>query len=116
MVRGYFLLMLLALCGGVAGCSSAVKEEQIAVEASNDPLHEPRELLARYAAGQAMGSEAASFPFMIENVRKSDPASADILKAGLDDLQSAPPAARAGKANELLQKIQVKAYPAPETP
>jgi hypothetical protein len=95
----------------LAGCSTAVKEEQIKVDASNDPLHEPRQILGRYAQGQPMSSEASMFPAMVENVRKTDPASADILEKGLDDLQKAAPAARPGKAKELLSKIQPQAYP-----
>ncbi|MBW3599622.1 MAG: hypothetical protein KY475_20410 [Planctomycetes bacterium] len=51
-----------------------------------------RAVLQRYAEGQPRGSEVTSFPYMVEQVRASDPARADILEQGL--------------AKELLAKLQ----------
>ncbi len=95
------LIALLVGCG-----SGGLKEERIEVKTANDPLFQPRSILQRYAEGQAFGSEVSSFPFMIENVRKVDKVRADLLEAGLKELQDAPPAARRAKAKELLSKLQ----------
>ena len=88
------------------GCGRQVKEEQIEVKPSNDPLFQARAVLQRYADGQPMGSEVTSFPHMIEDVRKADPARADILEKGLAEIQKASPATRAAKAKALLKKLQ----------
>ncbi len=91
----------------VVGCGQGPREEQtIAVKASNDPLELPRSVLRQYAAGQPMGSEAAGFDAMIETVRKADPARADVLQKGLEEIKAANPAARAGMANALLEKLK----------
>ncbi len=90
-----------------AGCGSGGRpEETIEVKTSNDPLTAPRDMLKRYAAGQPLGSEVTGFPFMVEQVRKVDPARADVLEQGLEELQKAPPSARRAKAKEVLAKIQ----------
>jgi hypothetical protein len=104
-----FLLAGLAWTAFIAGCGG-VREETITTTPENDPLYQPRQLLQRYADGQRMGSEASNFPQMVERVRKVDPATADVLQKGLDDLVKAPPGARRAKAKELLSKIQPKAY------
>jgi O-phosphoseryl-tRNA(Cys) synthetase len=106
MIRICLLLAGLMVLLTSVGCSKGAKEEDIEVKASNDPLNEPRSVLKRYAAGQAMGSEVSSFPHMVENVRKVDTARADILQKGFEDLQKASPSARAAKAKELLSKLQ----------
>src|SRR5438132_1704483 len=104
MIRiGYFFAGLGLVL--LLGCGQRVKEEQIEVKPSNDPLSRPRAVLQQYANGQPMGSEVTSFPHMVEEVRKTDPARADILEKGLADLQKAPPGARAGKAKDLLSRI-----------
>jgi hypothetical protein len=108
MVRTPFILIGIALIATVAGCggTGAVKEEQIEVKASNDPLFQPRMVLQRYADGQPMSSEVTSFPSMVADVRKADPARADILEQGLADIQKAAPAARPSVAKEVLKKLQ----------
>ncbi len=104
-MRTGMILAGLALAVTAAGCGG-VREEAIQVNAANDPLHEPRSILARYAAGQALGSEVTAFPHLVAQVRKTDPARADVLEKGLADIQKAAPAARATKAREVLQKLQ----------
>ena len=89
----------------VIGCSP-VRVEKIEVKASNDPLHEPRQILERYAAGQALGSEVTSFPYLVDNVRKVDTTRADVLDKGLNDLQKASASARPALARGLLAKLQ----------
>ena len=104
MIRRTCLLAGVALVA-LSGCLGSVKEEAIEVKASNDPLHEPRSILQRYAAGQPLGSEVTDFPRLVENVRKTDPARADVLEKGLADIQKAP-ASRAARAKELLKQLQ----------
>jgi hypothetical protein len=89
----------------VLGCSP-VRVETIQVKASNDPLHEPRQILERYAAGQQLGSEVTTFPKLVEDVRKVDTTRADVLDKGLNDLQKAAPSSRPALAKTLLAKLQ----------
>jgi hypothetical protein len=95
-----------AIAAVTAGCGSPVKEEQIEIKESNDPLSMPRTLLQRYAEGQPLSSEVTSFPKMVEDVRAKDPARAEILEKGLKEIQEAPPPARPAKAKELLEKLK----------
>lgn len=85
------------------GCTSGVKEEKIEVKQA-DGLQQARTLLKRYADGQPMTSEATSFPYLVNEVRKTDPAKADVLEKGLEDLKKNPANLRA-KAKELLGKL-----------
>ncbi|QEG38749.1 hypothetical protein [Roseimaritima ulvae] len=101
-----YLVAGLLLCGPcLIGCGGGVKEQDIQVSSANDPLSEPRSLLARYAEGQAIGSEAMGYPALVENVRKTDPARADILEQGFADLQAASPAKRKSIAEKLLEDL-----------
>ena len=63
-------------------------------------------ILQRYSEGQALGSEVTSFPMMVEAVRKVDKVRADVLEAGLKEIQDAPAAKRKALAKELLAKLQ----------
>lgn len=91
----------LTLC--VGGCDSKV--ENITVKASNDPLHEPRSILKRYAAGQAPGSEVSTYSHLVANVRKVDATRADVLEKGLQQIQKASPSERQALAKALLKKL-----------
>ncbi|MCC6421576.1 MAG: hypothetical protein IT429_25435 [Gemmataceae bacterium] len=104
MIRKYAILTGLLLAGFVAGCGQ--REQDIQIKVPSDPLAEPRAILQRYASGQPMGSEATSFPTLVANVRKVDPAQADILDKGFKDLQKAPAASRAALAKDLQSKLQ----------
>lgn len=106
MYRTCVLVGALLLGVAVAGCRPSMREEQIDVKESNDPLNAPRTLLQRYADGQPMGSEATSFAKMVEDVRKVDAARADVLEKGLAEIEKAPPGKRPALAKALLQKIQ----------
>jgi hypothetical protein len=115
--KGVLVAGLASIAFG-AGCGG-VDEKVIVAKPDNDPLYEPRQLLQRYADGQPMGSEATSFPNMVERVKAVDPASAEVLGKGFEDLKNSPPSARRAKAKQLLAKIQPKAYgagPADEAP
>jgi hypothetical protein len=106
MTRLLCLLAVALLAGSLTGCMRGPKEQEIEVKASNDPLNAPRTVLERYAKGEPMGSEVTSFPYMVNEVRKTDPTRADILEKGLEDLQKEKdPANRKVKAKALLQKL-----------
>ena len=106
--RGVLLAGIAFASFGV-GCGG-VEEKTIVAQPQNDPLYEPRQLLQRYADGQQMGSEATMFPSMVEKVKAVDPATAEVLDKGFEDLKNSPPAARKAKAKALLGKIAPKAY------
>jgi hypothetical protein len=95
-----------ALVLTISGCGGAVREQRIEIRAANDPLFEPRSILARYADGQPLGSEVESFPAMVQHVRSVDPQRADLLEQGLQELLQAAPGARAAKAKQLLEQLQ----------
>ena len=105
MFRRYCFCIGLALAAATLGCGQTVKEKQIEVKAATDPLLTPRSILQRYADGQALGSEVTSFQYLVETLRKADPAKAEILEKGLEEIQKAAPEARAKQAKELLQKL-----------
>ncbi len=118
MNRWYRMLAVAVLLGlpCAAGCGGGVQERDIEVSSANDPLAEPRSLLARYAEGQAIGSESMGYPALVENVRKLDPQRADILEQGFADLQAASPAKRKALAAKLLEDLQPQMVPGgPET-
>lgn len=99
-------IVALGLLPCFTGCGGAVKEQQIEVQAANDPLFEPRSILQRYAEGQPLGSEAESFPMLVEAVRKVDADRAGVLDQGFQDLLKASPGERAAKAKQLLDQLQ----------
>ena len=72
----YFCVGIFLLLG--SGCGGAVKEEVIQVAAPADPLAEAKSVLQRYVSGGTPSSEVTTFPFLVEQVRKSDPAKADV--------------------------------------
>jgi len=97
---GSFLLFAFAVgCGGV-------REESIQVKNADDPLATPRSILERYSQGQALGSEVAGFPKLVEDVKKTDPARGEVLAKGFEEIQKAAPPARAGIAKDVLAKIK----------
>ncbi len=95
---------VLMLAAGLVGCGSGTKEESIAVKA--DPMLQVKSTLERYASGQPLGSEVTSYDYMINEVRKIDPAKADTLKAGLEDIQNTK-GSPAAKAKELMKKLNL---------
>ena len=98
-------LVFMMVAAAAIGCGSPVKEEVIEIKTASDPLSLPKSVLQNYAGGQSLGSEVTSFPKMVEDLRKADPAKADILEKGLQELQQAAPEARAGLAKSLLEKL-----------
>lgn len=103
MKRLCWLGMALVILVGAAGCGGELQDEQIKVR-TEDPLTNAKSLLQRYADGQWPGSEVTTFAYMVEEVRKVDPAKAEVLKKGFDEIQASPQEA-AAKARELLGKL-----------
>lgn len=97
------LIAAMILAGIAAGCGGPVKEEMIEVK-KQDPMVQVKATLLNYVNGQPLASEVTSFDFMIEDVRKVDPAKAEILKAGLEDLKTTK-GSPATKARALLKKL-----------
>ncbi|VTS02018.1 hypothetical protein [Tuwongella immobilis] len=101
-----FWCLGLCLLGGVVGCGGGVQEEMIEVKGV-DPYAQVRSTLTNYIKGQPMSSEVTSFDYMVNEIKKVDPAKADILKAGLDDMVKSK-GGLAGKAKALLTKLGLK--------
>ena len=105
MRRVRVVLVGLAAAGpvvGLSGCSPP-RSETIAVKAGG-PMDQIQATLGRYAKGQPMASEASNFDIMVSNLRKTDAAKADILKAGFDDLKTTK-GSLVPKAKELMKKL-----------
>lgn len=92
----------------IPGCGG-VREEQIQIRTSDDPLTFPRSLLERYAKGEPLGSESTGFAKLAEDVKKVDKGRGEILEAGFKRLTEANPEERAGIATSLLEQIQPSA-------
>ena len=105
MMRMCCLVAGLALAVTALGCGGGTVKEQV-IKVPSNPMGEATSILERYASGQPMSSEAASFPKLVEDLRKADPAKAQVLETGLAELQKVAPQARPAKAKELLKKLQ----------
>lgn len=107
-VRRAAALVPLACAFATIGCGppGRVKEEVIEVK-ENSALDQAKQLLNNYAKGQALGSEATSFEYIVNKVRETDPPRADILQKGFTDLQK-PKADIKAKAKEILKAIEPK--------
>src|SRR5262245_36120373 len=97
-------LAVVVLTGLAVGCGGGrVKEETITVQ-NVDPMAQVRATLMNYVNGMPLASEVTSFDYMVEEVRQVDPAKADMLTAGLDDLKNTK-GSTAAKARALLKKL-----------
>ncbi|QEL14726.1 hypothetical protein [Limnoglobus roseus] len=103
MFRTCQLLAVLVTLAGAVGCGGP-KEESISVKV--DPMVQVKSTLERYANGQPLGSEVTSYDYMVNEVRKVDAAKADILKAGLEDIQKTK-GSPAAKAKDLMKKLNL---------
>jgi hypothetical protein len=97
----------------VLGCGPYVKEETVVVP-ENDPMNQVKATLQNYAKGQPVTSEATSFDYMVEQVRKVHPSKADTLKQGLDEIKTAKGAALVSKSKELMKKLGIDASDKPK--
>ena len=93
------------LAAGLTGCGSdRVQPENIAVK-QDTAMTRVKNLLESYANGQEIGSETTTYDALVSDLRKEDPAKADILKKGLDELQKTKGPATKTKAKDLLAKL-----------
>lgn len=99
--------LLLALMIGftwICGCGpSGVKEQEIQVK-QQTALDRAKALLENYSKGQPLGSETMQFESLVQEVRQTDSAKADILEKGFNDLKKTKGDVSA-KAKELLKKL-----------
>ena len=96
----------LLLVAALQGCGSGAPQPEVIQIKPADPLAAARAVVKRYAEGQPLASEVTSFPKLVEDVRKEDPAHADVLEKGLADIQAASPSTRAARAQALLAKLK----------
>lgn len=101
LAAGLLAAGVLAAAGGCSG--GGVKEESIEIKPI-DPMVQVKSTLSNYVKGQPVASEATSYDSLVAEVRKTDAAKADILKAGLDDIK-ATKGSPAAKAKELMKKL-----------
>jgi hypothetical protein len=103
------LAVALTAAALLAGCGpdGKVKPEEITIK-DDTALKRATNLLDSYAKGQPLGSEVASYEYMVKDLRKEDPAKADILEKGFADLQKTKGAATASKAKEILGRLNAK--------
>lgn len=94
------------LCGAGGGCGNGGGPAQRPIEVrQSTKLDEVKSILGQYAEGAPITSEAEGFDLLIEEVRKTDPAKADILAKELPALKKLSGAALQSKAKELLKKL-----------
>ena len=96
---GIIFMALLGLCGCGGG-----KGPQAEVQPQSG-LERAKVILNDYAGGAPLGSEAETFPEIVEEVRRGDPQKAEILEKGFADLKRSPSNLRAAKARELLKQL-----------
>ncbi len=97
------ILPILVLSLFLMGCGSDRPVESIQIKTVSK-LEEAKSLLSNYAKGNPLGSEAVTFPRLIEEVKKENPERGAILEKGLNELQKMK-GNIAGKAKELLTKL-----------
>ena len=85
---------------GLWGCG---KDPPVEVKPQSG-LERAKVILNDYAQGVPMGSEAATFQEIVEEVRQADPQKAAILEKGFADLKRSP-GNLSSKARELLKKL-----------
>lgn len=93
------LLAPLAVVGCGGGGQPPVKVQPLS------GVEQAKAVLRGYAKGDPVGSEVMTFPDIVEEVRKADPAKAEMLKQAFDELPKATPANRAARAKALLGKL-----------
>ena len=94
---GIIFVALLGHCG----CGKDAPPVEVKAQGG---LERAKVILNDYAQGVPMGSEAATFQEIVEEVRQTDPQKAAILEKGFADLKRSPDN-RSAKARELLKKL-----------
>jgi hypothetical protein len=98
------IVVLFSVCL-LAGCGPSSYEEKTYEVQVPGAMEQLKGHLQRYADGEPPGSEVDAFPQLIEEVRETDPAKADLLAKGLQDLEKSS-GNRAKMAKELLDQLQ----------
>jgi hypothetical protein len=112
-VNGLRVLGVAAVAAlAVVGCGpdQRIKPEDIPIK-EDTALKKATNLLESYAKGQPLGSEVASYEYMVNELRKEDPQRADVLQKGFEELQKTKGPATAAKAKEILTKLAPKPNP-----
>jgi hypothetical protein len=105
MIRNWRSLgILLAAAAALAGCESGRIKEQTVDLHMTKGLERAKEYIEHYAKGEPIGSEAAAFSGVVEEVRATDPAKAEVLEKGFADLLKAKGDLKP-KAQALLKKL-----------
>jgi hypothetical protein len=101
--RGFGLACVLA--GTVLGCGPATSTpvKTFTIETPTG-LERAKRLLENYAKGRPIASEAATFPEIVGEVRKTDPQKAKMLEEGFAEMQKSPGNSRA-TAQALLGRL-----------
>jgi hypothetical protein len=86
---------------GLSGCGGGKGPVEVKAQSG---LERAKVILNDYAQGGPFGSEAMMFEEIVEEVGKTDPQKATILKNGFADLKRSP-GNRSAKARELLRKL-----------
>ena len=95
---GIIFMALLGLWGCGAGAKAPV------VDKPQNVVEQAKVILNEYAQGGPMGSEAARFEDIVEELKKTDPQKATILEKGFADIKKSPNS-RQAKARELLKQL-----------
>jgi len=103
MLRTSLLVAAVLVCLSLTGCGGG-SPPPVKVQPLSG-VEQARVVLQGYVKGDPLGSEVMTFPDIVEEVRKSDPAKADLLKQGFDELSKAAPANRPARAKALLGKL-----------
>ena len=105
-LRSFGLIVFLAPSLSFTGCGGGgVREEVIEIRPAVDHLATVKSILQRYARGEPMGSEAATFDSVVAEVEKVNPEQAKIVDEGLKNILTAAPETRAEASAALLKKI-----------
>ena len=95
-------LLLLGLL--VIGCGPGTAPEPVP-PSGGQALNLAKTTLQSYINGEQRGSEVESYEWMVENVRQSDPAKADILQKGFDELKRCSNSSLKSAAQKILDQL-----------
>jgi hypothetical protein len=98
------LTICLAACSALLGCSRGAPTIESVAAPVADPLAEAKAILANYAKGRPVTSEAESFPALAQRVKEHDAAKGELLGQGLASIKANPSTAKA-QAMQLLKRL-----------
>jgi hypothetical protein len=98
---GLFCVVVVLLL--LSGCGKKYAPPQPLT--GEDQLRLAKLTLQQYIDGETMGSEVESFDEIVTQVQTIDPAKAEILKRGFEELKRAPPNALKPVAKKILDQL-----------